>query len=137
MAEEATGGKGEGAEESPSFESSAFDTLERDFQQVLTELVGDKSLERFRQVSARTREGESCFVARERAWDGRAWAPLVARGRPLVANNHARDVLSLSLWPRPPSGGLAPQPLSDPFSLPSLLSSPRLLYRSTRSCTGR
>ena len=50
MAEEATGGKGEETEESPSFESSAFDTLERDFQQVLTELVGDKSLERFRQV---------------------------------------------------------------------------------------
>jgi len=32
------------------FESSAFETLEQDFQQVLTELVGDKSLERFRQV---------------------------------------------------------------------------------------
>jgi len=31
------------------FESSAFETLERDFQEVLTELVGDKSLERFRQ----------------------------------------------------------------------------------------
>jgi len=32
-----------------SFESSAFESLERDFQHVLTELVGDKSLERFRQ----------------------------------------------------------------------------------------
>ena len=31
------------------FESNAFETLERDFQEVLTELVGDKSLERFRQ----------------------------------------------------------------------------------------
>ena len=31
------------------FENSAFESLERDFQQVLTELVGDKSLERFRQ----------------------------------------------------------------------------------------
>jgi len=31
------------------FESSAFETLEHDFQEVLTELVGDKSLERFRQ----------------------------------------------------------------------------------------
>ena len=30
------------------FESSAFETLERDFQEVLTELVGDKSLEKFR-----------------------------------------------------------------------------------------
>jgi len=35
--------------EDASFESSAFESLERDFQQVLTELVGDKSLERFRQ----------------------------------------------------------------------------------------
>lgn len=32
-----------------NFEASAFESLERDFQQVLTELVGDKSLERFRQ----------------------------------------------------------------------------------------
>merc|ERR1719393_898115 len=32
-----------------TFESSAFEALERDFQQVLTELVGDKSLEKFRQ----------------------------------------------------------------------------------------
>ena len=31
------------------FESNAFETLEHDFQEVLTELVGDKSLERFRQ----------------------------------------------------------------------------------------
>merc|ERR1719352_1889900 len=30
------------------FESNAFEALEHDFQQVLTELVGDKSLERFR-----------------------------------------------------------------------------------------
>jgi methyl coenzyme M reductase beta subunit len=30
------------------FETSAFEALERDFQEVLTELVGDKSLERFR-----------------------------------------------------------------------------------------
>ena len=30
------------------FESSAFEALERDFQEVLTELVGDKSLEKFR-----------------------------------------------------------------------------------------
>ena len=30
------------------FESSAFDALEHDFQEVLQELVGDKSLERFR-----------------------------------------------------------------------------------------
>jgi len=30
------------------FESSAFEALERDFQEVLQELVGDKSLERFR-----------------------------------------------------------------------------------------
>merc|ERR1719482_1660775 len=32
-----------------AYESSAFDALERDFQEVLQELVGDKSLERFRQ----------------------------------------------------------------------------------------
>jgi len=32
-----------------AFESSAFEALERDFQEVLTELVGDQSLERFRQ----------------------------------------------------------------------------------------
>eukprot|EP00965_Chrysotila_dentata_P235702 6200913-Pleurochrysis_carterae.AAC.2 len=31
------------------FETSAFETLEHDFQEVLAELVGDKSLERFRQ----------------------------------------------------------------------------------------
>ena len=36
-------------DEQASFETSAFESLERDFQQVLTELVGDKSLERFRQ----------------------------------------------------------------------------------------
>eukprot|EP00002_Diphylleia_rotans_P004987 TRINITY_DN1392_c1_g3_i1.p1 TRINITY_DN1392_c1_g3~~TRINITY_DN1392_c1_g3_i1.p1 ORF type:complete len:887 (-),score=260.76 TRINITY_DN1392_c1_g3_i1:165-2825(-) len=30
------------------FDSNAFEALERDFQEVLTELVGDKSLERFR-----------------------------------------------------------------------------------------
>ena len=35
--------------EEGSFEASAFEALERDFQQVLNELVGDKSLERFRQ----------------------------------------------------------------------------------------
>merc|ERR1719181_2443024 len=31
-----------------AFESSTFEALEKDFQEVLTELVGDKSLERFR-----------------------------------------------------------------------------------------
>ncbi|KAJ1637888.1 hypothetical protein T492DRAFT_900634 [Pavlovales sp. CCMP2436] len=36
------------ATENVGFESNAFETLERDFQEVLTELVGDKSLERFR-----------------------------------------------------------------------------------------
>jgi hypothetical protein len=30
------------------FNSNAFEALERDFQDVLSELVGDKSLERFR-----------------------------------------------------------------------------------------
>ena len=39
--------KGEGGGEG-AFESSAFEALERDFQEVLQELVGDKSLERFR-----------------------------------------------------------------------------------------
>lgn len=32
-----------------TFQSNAFESLERDFQQVLSELVGDKSLDRFRQ----------------------------------------------------------------------------------------
>lgn len=32
------------------FNSSAFEALERDFQEVLSELVGDKSLERFRWI---------------------------------------------------------------------------------------
>ena len=32
----------------PGFESGAFEALENDFQEVLQELVGDKSLERFR-----------------------------------------------------------------------------------------
>ena len=31
-----------------SFEASAFESLEKDFQEVLQMLVGDKSLERFR-----------------------------------------------------------------------------------------
>ena len=35
-------------EDGLTFESSAFEALERDFQEVLQELVGDKSLERFR-----------------------------------------------------------------------------------------
>ena len=39
----------EGELDGLGFESNAFETLERDFQEVLTELVGDKSLERFRQ----------------------------------------------------------------------------------------
>ena len=30
-------------------EATSLDSLERDFQEVLAELVGDKSLERFRQ----------------------------------------------------------------------------------------
>jgi len=34
--------------EKPAIEENAFDALERDFQEVLTELMGDKSLERFR-----------------------------------------------------------------------------------------
>eukprot|EP00397_Hematodinium_sp_SG-2012_P012444 GEMP01012615.1.p1 GENE.GEMP01012615.1~~GEMP01012615.1.p1 ORF type:complete len:648 (+),score=198.80 GEMP01012615.1:345-2288(+) len=37
------------AEEAETFEASAFETLEKDFQEVLQELVGDKSLEHFRQ----------------------------------------------------------------------------------------
>ena len=45
MAED--GAKGKGGED-VAFESSAFEALERDFQEVLQELVGDKSLERFR-----------------------------------------------------------------------------------------
>ena len=40
--------KGKGGGEDMAFESSAFEALERDFQEVLQELVGDKSLERFR-----------------------------------------------------------------------------------------
>ena len=32
----------------PSIEENAFDALERDFQEVLAELTGDKSLEKFR-----------------------------------------------------------------------------------------
>merc|ERR1719364_490598 len=35
-------------EESEAYESSAFEALEKDFQEVLQELVGDKSLEHFR-----------------------------------------------------------------------------------------
>mmetsp|Transcript_91584 Transcript_91584/g.261770 ORF Transcript_91584/g.261770 Transcript_91584/m.261770 type:complete len:558 (-) Transcript_91584:1465-3138(-) len=35
-------------EEEPEFSASAFEALERDFQEVLANLVGDKSLERFR-----------------------------------------------------------------------------------------
>lgn len=39
---------GMGGEMEVDFNSSAFEALERDFQEVLSELVGDKSLERFR-----------------------------------------------------------------------------------------
>lgn len=42
------GGKKGGGEMEVDFNSSAFEALERDFQEVLSELVGDKSLERFR-----------------------------------------------------------------------------------------
>ena len=41
------GEKGKGGDDM-AFESSAFEALEKDFQEVLQELVGDKSLERFR-----------------------------------------------------------------------------------------
>lgn len=41
-------GGGTGADMEIEFSSSAFEALERDFQEVLSELVGDKSLERFR-----------------------------------------------------------------------------------------
>jgi TRAP-type mannitol/chloroaromatic compound transport system substrate-binding protein len=42
-------GDGAGAADELTFQSNAFESLERDFQQVLSELVGDKSLDRFRQ----------------------------------------------------------------------------------------
>lgn len=42
------GGGKKSAEVEVDFSSSAFEALERDFQEVLSELVGDKSLERFR-----------------------------------------------------------------------------------------
>ncbi|CBJ29363.1 flagellar associated protein [Ectocarpus siliculosus] len=42
------GGGKKGGEMEVDFNSSAFEALERDFQEVLSELVGDKSLERFR-----------------------------------------------------------------------------------------
>lgn len=42
------GGGKKGGEVEVDFSSSAFEALERDFQGVLSELVGDKSLERFR-----------------------------------------------------------------------------------------
>lgn len=41
-------GGGVGGDVEVDFSSSAFEALERDFQEVLSELVGDKSLERFR-----------------------------------------------------------------------------------------
>lgn len=37
------------ADDAETFEASAFESLEKDFQEVLQELVGDKSLEHFRQ----------------------------------------------------------------------------------------
>lgn len=42
------GKKAAGGNTEVDFNSSAFEALERDFQEVLSELVGDKSLERFR-----------------------------------------------------------------------------------------
>lgn len=44
------GGGKKGGDVEVDFSSSAFEALERDFQEVLSELVGDKSLERFRWV---------------------------------------------------------------------------------------
>lgn len=38
----------EKAQDKPAFEENAFEVLERDFQEVLGELMGDKSLEKFR-----------------------------------------------------------------------------------------
>lgn len=46
--QQAGGGAKKGGEIENDFNSSAFEALERDFQEVLSELVGDKSLERFR-----------------------------------------------------------------------------------------
>ncbi|GBG34684.1 Cilia- and flagella-associated protein 58 [Hondaea fermentalgiana] len=49
MGDEGNGGLKEGLEDGiGDFESSAFEALEKDFQEVLGELVGDKSLEKFR-----------------------------------------------------------------------------------------
>ena len=49
MAEAAPEGKAGGPGfDDLGFESSAFEVLGRDFQEVLVELVGDKSVERFR-----------------------------------------------------------------------------------------
>ncbi|KAF0757025.1 hypothetical protein AaE_004400 [Aphanomyces astaci] len=48
--EEHAGGGGSGGKglDEPNMEATSLDALEKDFQEVLTELVGDKSLERFR-----------------------------------------------------------------------------------------
>lgn len=48
MADGAAASADKGDASELAFESSAFEALERDFQEVLHELVGDKSLERFR-----------------------------------------------------------------------------------------
>lgn len=52
------GKKATGGDTEVDFNSSAFEALERDFQEVLSELVGDKSLERFRSGSTR----ETCSI---------------------------------------------------------------------------
>jgi DNA primase catalytic subunit len=46
MSDVATAPKGK--DDDPEVNAAAFDALERDFQEVLTNLVGDKSLEKFR-----------------------------------------------------------------------------------------
>eukprot|EP01112_Ceratiomyxa_fruticulosa_P012262 TRINITY_DN3387_c0_g1_i1.p1 TRINITY_DN3387_c0_g1~~TRINITY_DN3387_c0_g1_i1.p1 ORF type:complete len:125 (+),score=32.62 TRINITY_DN3387_c0_g1_i1:132-506(+) len=67
------GGATDGKKETDElgFETSAFEALERDFQEVLTELVGDKSLEKFRveyeklhRVLKKSHESEKRLVKR-------------------------------------------------------------------------
>lgn len=74
------------------FETTAFEDLERDFQEVLTELVGDKSLEKFR------KEYEKLHKALKKSHDQEK--KLIKRCRELnseIVNNAAKVQTALKL----------------------------------------
>ena len=78
------------------FESSAFEKLEKDFQHVLTELVGDKSLERFRQeyeklhrALKKSHESEKRLIKKCRELNAEIFRKVTGHARARVRTQHA------------------------------------------------